>query len=146
MGHILFTLDRFKEALPFFERAFVIRPQSNSALGYIGVTYARLNNYEEALRYLNGLLKLSPDSPSALNNIAFVKINQGLYEEALALLEKAIKIAPQGWDAYNNRGYIYFKLGGKENMKKAMADYDKAIGLAPSYYEPYWKYRELISL
>ncbi len=146
MGHILFTLDRFKEALPFFERAFVIRPQSNSALGYIGVTHARLNNYEEALRYLNGLLKLSPDSPSALTNIAFVKINQGLHNEALDYLDKAINIAPGSWDAYNNRGYIYFKLGGKENLKKALADYDKAIALAPSYYEPYWKYKELIAL
>jgi tetratricopeptide (TPR) repeat protein len=145
MGHILFTLNRFQEALPFFERAFVIRPQSNAALGYIGITYARLNNYDEALKYLNGLLKLSPNHPSALNNIAFVKINQGLYSEALPYVEKAIMIAPSLAEAYNNRGYIYFKLGGEDNLRKALADYDKAISVGQYYYEPYWKYKELIS-
>jgi tetratricopeptide (TPR) repeat protein len=146
IGHIFYVLKRYKEALPFFERAFVINPKSNAALGYIGITYALLDNYDEALRYLEGLLKLAPNSAYARNCIGFVKIKQALYDEALPYLDKAIEMDPASYDAYNNRGYIFFKKGGRDNLKKALADYDKAVQIAPAFYEPYWKYKDLISL
>ncbi len=85
---------------------------------------------------------LAPEYAAAWNNRGFVKLYAGMYDEALKDLDKCLALDSSFNCAWNNKGYICYKLGGKENLQKALAYYNKAIAVSNKNYKPYWEYKE----
>ena len=144
-GFIYSLMKKYQDALDNYEEAFRLNPKSTDALVHRGLMKLYLNRPTEATEDMEQALVLFPNSAVVWNNRGFIKLYQNKYEEAIKDLEKSLQIdSTVNPEAYNNRGYIYYKKGGKDNLKKALEDYDRAIAVGSKIYNPYWKYRDSV--
>jgi len=70
-------------------------------------------------------------------DLGFLENKSKYFNKALNDLNKVIQLSPNSMSGYDLRGDIY--CFGKNNNKKAIADYSRAIKLDPKYY---WLYIE----
>ena len=63
---------------------------------------------------------------------------QSEFEKSLKDFKNAAQNSPKLFQAYNGMGYAYRKTG---NYTEALANYDKAIGMAPGFYAEAIEYR-----
>lgn len=82
--------------------------------------------YKPAQNFLSK--KASPRSPQE-------NIDQSLKEEAILVFTESIRLDPSNASAYLNRGMAYERIN---HMQRAIADYSKAIELAPDYAKAYY--------
>ena len=67
--------------------------------------------------------------------ISFLTVKQiGTWKNGLTLWTNVIEKAPEGYFPYLNRGELFFKSG---RLDEALADFDKAIAVIPSFYTLY---------
>ena len=57
---MLFNLKRYEDALPYFERAAAVNPESADAVCYIGHTLRWLGRVDEALGNFSRCLEIKP--------------------------------------------------------------------------------------
>lgn len=74
-------------------------------------------------------VKLDPESPDNWNRAAIASLQLIDFEAAVEYIGHAIALVPEDPLNYSNRGRIYFALGRE---KEALADYTRAIELAPT--------------
>ena len=84
--------------------------------------------YKPANNFLSS--KTSQSNKSPQNNI-----DQSLKEEAIQVFTESIRLNPLNASTYLNRGMAYERIN---NMQQAIADYSKAIELAPDYAKAYY--------
>jgi len=144
-GQVLNEMKRYNEALAEFQKSKNLKADNAQALIGSGLAKAYLNQFQDALVEMDKAVSLYPNNQYAWNNRGFVKIHLEQYSEAMKDFEKALSMDAKMPDTYNNIGYIYYKMGGAENYKKALANYDKAIAVGSSIYNPFWKYREQVA-
>ena len=84
--------------------------------------------YRPAKNFLSK--KTSQSNKSSQENI-----EQSLKEEALRVFTEAIRLDPSNASTYLNRGMAYERIN---HMQQAIADYSKAIELAPDYAKAYY--------
>lgn len=63
-----------------------------------------------------------------VNAVAYQFMGQGKMDEALGLFRKNVKDYPRSWNVYDSLGEALAKQG---NKKEALANYQKALSLAP---------------
>jgi len=97
------------------------------------------NNVEEALDYLKKELSDAPKNGYAYSWLAYIRENQGEYGMALSAADKAIKNIPS-----KDSEYVIFALSVRartyhaiEEDEKALADYARAIKVAPDNLKLY---------
>ncbi|MGH7354046.1 MAG: tetratricopeptide repeat protein [Candidatus Rokuibacteriota bacterium] len=94
----------------------------------------RTGNVAEAERLYRSILEQEPDHPHALHYLGVAHAQRGGYEEACRLIEQSLgrhRSAP----AYSHLGNA---LKGLSRLDEALASYDTAISLDPTYVEaPY---------
>jgi tetratricopeptide (TPR) repeat protein len=101
----------------------------------LGILYAARKN-PIAIEYYNNVLRIDPTNPNA--NYAMAKLLQdlGKVDEAIKIYE-GILLTDKGCDnCYYNMGAIYLQL--KNDPKKALEQFTKAIEVNPNYVEAYF--------
>jgi Tfp pilus assembly protein PilF len=69
--------------------------------------------------------------------MSFLTVKQiGVWKNGLALWSNVIEKSPDGYFPYLNRAEMYFRAG---QLDEALADFDKAIAVIPSFYTIYNK-------
>jgi len=67
--------------------------------------------------------------------MSYLTVKQiGIWKNGITLWSNVIEQSPEGYFAYLNRGELFFKSG---QLDEALADFDKAIAVIPSFYTLY---------
>jgi tetratricopeptide (TPR) repeat protein len=99
----LFSSNRYREAIFFYDRAIAVRPDYAKAWYNRGVALERLGRFAEALSACDRTIELSPDKPKVRNNRGATLGNQGMFDEALESFGKSIEIEPEDHESWSNR-------------------------------------------
>ena len=106
VGVVHLTAGRFKEAIPFFEKALADAPSYRNARYNLGLCYSYLDRLDEARRELEPLVNRDGSDVEALFALATVLDRGGETDEALRLLGEALRHDPGNADALRVRKEI----------------------------------------
>jgi tetratricopeptide (TPR) repeat protein len=133
----------FARAIELYEKSLNIVP-TPEAHTYLGWTYSMMSRYEEAISHCLQAIELDPEFGNPYNDIGTYLLELGKPEEAIAWLEKATQAGryetPQF--PYFNLGRAYERLG---LSRSALAAYDHALRLAPTFQLARWAKMALLS-
>jgi len=121
LGNILFSEDRFKEAVDAYQSAVKINPSSTNQYS-LGQGQLKAGNYSLAQEAFNEVIRLEPQSAYGYHGLGQAYVQQGYYKSAIKQFETAISKQYDYYDAYLNLGYTYADMGDIENAKE-LVDY-----------------------
>lgn len=129
-GEVLFIYNRYADAVPYFQRAAELNPNSY-ALVRLGDSYNQLNDYRSAIKYWDQIIKRNPENKSykafaeyAYSGLSVELLNKDSIYDAISLLEKGARLGLR-FSKYAALGLRY------EHGLNA----DKDYGLALHYYK-----------
>jgi serine/threonine protein kinase len=131
-GNKLFDLQKYEEAISYYDQAIAIKPDYHEAWYVRGCSLAELEKYEEAIASYDKAVAIKPDKHEAWNNRGWSLDELEKYEEAIASYDKAVAIKPDKHEAWNNQGWSLDKL---QKYEEAIASYDKAVAIKPDKHE-----------
>lgn len=97
-AHSLHFSNRFKEAIPVFQKAFRLNPigtGSSITLSTLGHAYGLEGRFEEAVLPFQQALLRSPDNIFAHIGLAYTYVSMGREKEARAEAEEVLRINPK---------------------------------------------------
>jgi serine/threonine protein kinase/predicted Zn-dependent protease len=126
-GHAYYNLERYQDALNFYNRALELDFDSNTCF-YKGQALYQLQRYEEALEAFDQALGFHADSAPIHAHRGYTLYQLQRYEEALEALDSSLALDADDATLYNIEGNILYSLG---RYTEALERYDKAVELAP---------------
>ncbi len=126
---LLFSENKYEEAIEAIDKALEINPSDNIALKIKDIVLATLGKYEEALEVLNKALEINPVNCYALTSKGKVLAKLGKYEEAIEVFNKVLEINPVNYYALVNKGVLLIHLG---KIKEALETFNKALEIDPN--------------
>ncbi|TAD83836.1 MAG: tetratricopeptide repeat protein [Oscillatoriales cyanobacterium] len=131
-GNLLKSQGKFSQAIAYFKKALVDRPDLIAATTNLAVTLHQIGDFTEAARYYLRAIEIDPDSPQGYNNLGILHQSQGHMAEAVSCFQKAIALNPLYVKALNNLGSILQQQG---EFSSAIAYFQQAL-FATSNYVP----------
>ncbi len=135
-GTRLFQEGKFKESLPYFQRAVEKFPASFEANYNLGLAYLRAVLLDESIASFEKLKELKPDLVEvhlALGEGYFIK---GESEKALAVFARALELQPENAEIYYNIGIILYK---GDKLDEAIQNFTTAKGMDPNFAAAYYQ-------
>ena len=129
-GLLLHDLNRFDDALLYYERSITLDPGFSAAYFNAGITLERLGRPEDALSFYDKAISLQADHFDFLNNRGNVLRALDRVDESIDSYERAIISKPDYPAAYNNRGVALKDL---HRFEEALLCYDCAIKIDIGY-------------
>ena len=125
MSNIYLSQNDLEKALENAEKAVDIQPKNAVSLNHRGWVLYKLGKVDEAMFDLNRAINYAPRLQLAYNNRAVCHVALGNLDEAIEDYDRCIELSGGGSPTtLSNRAAAF---GGKEEYKKAMADFDKAL-------------------
>lgn len=147
----LFNLERFSQAIIYFEKLLEIEPQHVDGSNIIGC-YQKLGMRDEMIFYINQFLDGDVDA-SILNNIGGTCLEEYDFEGALYFFGQAIEIEPTEPIFWTNKGMAYNDL---LEFEQSIECFNRALQFDPGHKNAFAhksvalhgleKYDEIISL
>jgi len=95
-----YDLDKFDDAIEYYEKALVLQPDNPLALADCGVMYYKAGNSDKALIYLDRAIDLQPDLAQAYFNKGLILMAaKDDADAAIAVWKKYLDIAPESEEA-----------------------------------------------
>jgi cellulose synthase operon protein C len=117
------------KALPYFEQALQIDPQSMEALIERAATYTDLRREPEALQDIGKLMKMAPEHPVGLYLQAVMASRKQRFQDAGALMSRTKGALDSFPPALMLQGLISYESG---NMEQATSYLSKVLEAAPN--------------
>jgi tetratricopeptide (TPR) repeat protein len=139
-GLKLANLQKFTDALSFYDKSISLNPAYAPAYIDRGIVHLALKEVNKALDDFNKAISLNPDSAQAYQNRGGVLCVLKQYQDAFRDYDKALsfnnpKITPA---TYADRGELYVKTGeyakGVEDLSKSIASNPNGGDTAPEAY------------
>jgi tetratricopeptide (TPR) repeat protein len=131
-GISLIELNKFKEAIEYFEKILELDPTNVRSWVGKGVSLINLGLWRESITCLDKALEL-PSSKKvlilALNNKGIALDKLGKQQEALSYFNKVIDLNPKYAEAWYNKGLVLKKLG---RIMEALTCFDKTLMIRPA--------------
>jgi tetratricopeptide (TPR) repeat protein len=133
-GTNLLNSGRYREAIPYFDKAIRLNPRYVEAYNNRGNAYRDLGQYQRAIQDYDEAIRLNPRlvHPYYNRGNAYSSLRQ--HQRAIQDYDEAIRLNPRLAAAYIQRGIAYADLG---QHQRAIQDYNEAIRLNPRYVEAY---------
>ena len=109
-GRDKYEAEKFKEALPYFEKFAKASPHNAEVQYYTGVCYQETNQYEKAIEAYNEAIKNKPRYSNAYWGLGYCYKNTKHYQESLDSFKRAIEIDPCDHYTYSDLGILYATL------------------------------------
>ena len=129
-----YNQGKLKEALAVAQAFAQAYPDSVDAQGFLGTLSAEMGQWKMAVSSFQRLISLKPTTARGYRDLAVVYSQQGKVQEALKTLADGIEKSEQPEVLLAERSSLYADLG---NGKLAIADLERAIGLAPDFMDSY---------
>ncbi len=121
------------KAISSFQTTVEMDPENHSAFLQLGYLMAAQDR-DLAIEYYNSASRIQPKDPRPVYNKGYYLQDQGEYDRAIETYKHLIHEVDSGYvDAYYNIGYIH--LVYKDDPRKGLNWFDKALDLAPDYPE-----------
>jgi tetratricopeptide (TPR) repeat protein len=133
-GNYVLHQDQYDEAIAYYRKALVLKPQYPEALGGLGGALFKEGRIDEAIVELNKALVLKPNDSDAHNNLAFCYLQKGQWGDAITQFQKAIELNPNSAGLHNALANAYFQKG---DTSQAIAEYHQALAMDPGFVEAY---------
>ena len=141
-GDALRNAGRFLEALPAYEEAVRLEPESTSALERLALCLSNLNQLPRAESILKQVLEHTPKVAPAWIQLGLVELQEGKTPDAIVAFEKAMQLDPDLPDAYNTAGAVWFETGESVRAEAALRT---AIRIQPNYAQAHNNLGNLLS-
>jgi adenylate cyclase len=126
LGFSLVVAFRYKEALPYLERALRMNPFPPAYyFMQIGTAHSFLRNYKEAVSAFKKALSLSPKNQFARFQLVVTYVEMGRLEEARAEAEELLMIDPR----WNAMGFLKTAPWKDPEVMERWAEAIKRVGL-----------------
>lgn len=130
LGNLYAAMNN-KLALQYYGNAISLRPRSTEALYNRGLFLQNIGELNKATGDYNVILKLDPKYADAHYNIGYIAlVYKKDYPKAIEQFSEAIRLNKDYVEAYYNRGLAHEFKG---EIKEALEDYHKALGIFPTY-------------
>lgn len=130
------ALQKYKEAIPYFEKAISMDPKYPDPCNNLAVAYAAIDKIDLAIGALEQGLRINPNYPEGYNNLAAMYLRNKQYDKVEAALNIALKLRPYYGKAWFNKGRMYAEMGDQEKSWECFknccmkADLDDAFGFS----------------
>ena len=125
-GDEAYKQQKYEDAIDFYTKAVVFKPEDKVTMLKIANTYKLLGNNAKAISFYDKLLTIDANNTDALFNKGLVLANQKNYDEAINCFNSVIKLSPDYPYAYYSIGMVYEQ---KEDIEKALEYYYLYSGL-----------------
>ncbi|MEO0141799.1 MAG: tetratricopeptide repeat protein [candidate division WOR-3 bacterium] len=116
MGEVSIFLEKFDDALNYFERGLQLDPLQPRCANGLGIVFLKRHDYKQAQGWFEKALAWDKGLLSALNNLAVVQLVQNNLEEAIKNFTTAKDAGNE--EAKYNLGVYYLKNGDYEGVLK----------------------------
>jgi tetratricopeptide (TPR) repeat protein len=130
LGNALAAAGRADAALPQYEKALALDPDSVEVLFNLANTLAALQRFDAATAAYEKVIALRPDYAEAHYNFGNILYQSGRTGEAMTRFETAVALQPNSAEARNNLGVV---LNDLKRYDEAAAQFKKALAIAPHY-------------
>jgi len=133
VGQLLFSQEKFAEALPHFEQAVQFKPQLADNYNLLGLVYCRLQRFEEGIAQYRKGLQLKEKSPSTAQSVSTATMRVNL-ANALALTGNTFSELARA--ASDQGDMAAAQADAKESnarFTEAVEQYEKALAIEPEH-------------
>ena len=124
---LLSSQERYEEALEYFERIMVYRPDSENIVLAKAELLLRMDDVDGAVATYRDAIKSWPDSAIAMNALGYTLADRTTdYREAAKLIKKALKLEPDSAAIIDSHGWVLYRQGKHE---KALKELERAYDL-----------------
>jgi tetratricopeptide (TPR) repeat protein len=114
-AQLLASLERYDEALDFYDRYVMYRPDDESALLSRAELLLRMDRLDEAVAQYRAAARRWPESAMSLNALGYTLADRtDEYREAEKLIRKALEYDPDSPAIIDSLGWVLFKRGEYE--------------------------------
>jgi tetratricopeptide (TPR) repeat protein len=103
MGNTLFDLNRFNEAITFYQRALNLDSSNIEVQIDLAVCFFNLRNVDQAILEMEKALKIDPNHPTGLFNMGIIYYNLGKIDQVRKYWERLTAVHPEGTEARKAR-------------------------------------------
>ncbi|MDD3225724.1 MAG: tetratricopeptide repeat protein [Clostridium sp.] len=128
----LFETDKYELAIEESKKLLEYEPDNFKALYTISSCYYNMEKSEEATNVARGLIEKYPEHWQANDIYARTLFENKEYEKSTKYSRKAIELNPNAAYPYYFLSFALEKIGGKENLYKALKLINKALEMEPS--------------
>jgi len=121
-------LNRYEDALAFWDRVLKLRPDYADAYYNMGYCYLQLNRFREGSDASRKALEMNPSLISSILNYASCELKGGDISLAINLLEKMVQDNPRHPGAVSLLGICYISAGRFDEGRESMAAIQKMKG------------------
>jgi tetratricopeptide (TPR) repeat protein len=133
LGNEYVNMNRFEDAIRFFEKAIVLNPDAQEAYSMIAITYQVLGKHQKALEAFEKGLEGNKAYNANINHLYANSLNTlNRYEEAISYYQKSLENNDDNSSAWCGLGQCYYNL---KKYKDAVKAYEKALQLKPDNLE-----------
>ncbi|HXW62368.1 MAG TPA: FG-GAP-like repeat-containing protein [Candidatus Acidoferrales bacterium] len=125
-GIALMERHEFTEALPRFQRACILNPESDTGCLNIGIALLNMGHYDEAAKILLTSAERHPENPRTWFNLGLLERESGNLEVAKQDFEKATALDPDDPDTQFFLGYLAEE---SQHYNEAATAFENAISL-----------------
>ena len=123
-AQLLASLERYDEALEFYDQYVSYRPDDESALLGRAELLLRMDRLDDAIAQYRAAVKRWPDSAMSLNALGYTLADRtDEYGEAETLIRKALEYDPESPAIIDSLGWVLYKQGDYE---AALAELQRA--------------------
>lgn len=141
-GNAYLRLSENLRALPDFERAIALNPESTSAFFSRGVAREVFGEHRRALEDFSRVIALAPEHWRAYTRRGLAHQRLGEHLRAIADFDRAVEIGPTEPEPYARRSHSHRAL---KHYDRAYADAERALAADPGYGFAY-RQRALVHL
>ena len=133
VGQLLFSQEKFAEALPHFEWAVQLKPELGDNYNLLGLAYCRLQRFEEGIAQYRKGLQLNEGRPSTAQSVSTATMRVNL-ANALSLTGNSFSDLAQ---AASERGDVTAAQADTKEANarftEAIEQYEKALAIEPEH-------------
>jgi len=128
-GQALSAQQKPDEALPFFQRAAHLDPNSFDAWYHLGYTLGELDRFDEAVEMYDKALAIDPDDATIWGLKSDALSLEGRFAEGLVAAERTLALDPEEATNWMSKGMA---LDGLERYEEAVSAYQRSLAIDPN--------------
>ncbi len=131
-GIVYFNREQYTNALPYFEKALLLEPDSKKALLYKALTNRKLYNYQQAITDFTKLIAADPGNQEAYYERATTWFFMSEYQKAINDYDRAISLNDKNVNAYCDKGNAWVYL---QKFDEAITAFNHALSVDSGNYK-----------
>lgn len=127
----LAQLERYDEALPYYDLALILAPENADILSGRAYCHVRLCRFEAAMVDAQAALTINPTHVDALLNLGAALLDLKKVADSIEIFRRATQVARSDHRAHHQLGVA---LQDGNDYRSALTCFDQALVLHPSYW------------